>query len=165
MQLIFDASVSPIYRGVLAFFFVMNIVLALIVVFLDRDRRDATATWAWLFLLFVMPILGFIAYIFFGRAVRKKREKGFQHNQIDDALERVKKQLDDSTNHIENSDNPIVRKHADIAQTLMTKEPSFLSNNNKVEIFTDGHELYRQMKEDLRNAQTYIHMEYYVLET
>ncbi|MCD8844618.1 cardiolipin synthase [Staphylococcus gallinarum] len=164
MQLIFDASVSPIYRGVLAFFFVMNIVLALIIVFLDRDRRDATATWAWLFLLFVMPILGFIAYIFFGRAVRKKREKGFQHNQIDDALERVKKQLDDSTNHIENSDNPIVRKHADIAQTLMTKEPSFLSNNNKVEIFTDGHELYRQMKEDLRNAQTYIHMEYYVLE-
>ena len=164
MQLIFDASVSPIYRGVLAFFFVMNIVLALIIVFLDRDRRDASATWAWLFLLFVMPILGFIVYIFFGRAVRKKREKGFQHNQIDDALERVKKQLDDSTNHIENSDNPIVRKHADIAQTLMTKEPSFLSNNNKVEIFTDGHELYRQMKEDLRNAQTYIHMEYYVLE-
>ena len=54
-----------------------------------------------------------------------KKEKGFQHNQIDDALERVKKQLDDSTNHIENSDNPIVRKHADIAQTLMTKEPSF----------------------------------------
>ena len=50
----------------------MNIVLALIIVFLDRDRRDATATWAWLFLLFVMPILGFIAYIFFGRAVRKK---------------------------------------------------------------------------------------------
>lgn len=164
MQLIFDASVSPIYRSVLAFFFVMNIVLALIIVFLDRDRRDATATWAWLFLLFVMPILGFIAYIFFGRAVRKKREKGLQHNQIDDALERVKKQLDDSTNHIENSNNLIVRKHADIAQTLMTKEPSFLSNNNKVEIFTDGHELYRQMKADLRNAQTYIHMEYYVLE-
>lgn len=75
MQLIFDASVSPIYRGVLAFFFVMNIVLALIIVFLDRDRRDATATWAWLFLLFVMPILGFIAYIFFGRAVRKKGKK------------------------------------------------------------------------------------------
>lgn len=164
MQLIFDASVSPIYRGVLAFFFVMNIVLALIIIFLDRDRRDATATWAWLFLLFVMPILGFIAYIFFGRAIRKKREKGFQHNQIDDALERVKKQLGDSTNHIENSDNPIVRKHADIAHTLMTKEPSFLSNNNKVDIYTDGHDLYRQMKDDLRNSKSYIHMEYYVLE-
>lgn len=60
MQLIFDPNVSPIYRGVLAFFFVVNIILALLIVFLDRDRRDATATWAWLFLLFVMPILGFL---------------------------------------------------------------------------------------------------------
>lgn len=75
MQLIFDPSVSPIYRGVLAFFFVINIALAFIIVFLDRDRRDATATWAWLFLLFVVPILGFVIYIFFGRAVRKNVNK------------------------------------------------------------------------------------------
>ncbi|MDH9161650.1 cardiolipin synthase [Staphylococcus succinus] len=164
MQLIFDASVSPIYRGVLAFFFIINIVLALLIVFLDRDRRDATATWAWLFLLFVMPILGFIVYIFFGRGIRKKREKGFQHNQIEDGMNRVKAQLQDSTNHIFNSENPIVRKHADIAQTLMSKESSFLSNDNKVDIYTDGHDLYDQMKADLRNAKSYIHMEYYVLE-
>ncbi|KKI53545.1 Cardiolipin synthetase [Staphylococcus equorum subsp. equorum] len=71
MQLMFDTGISPIYRIVLAFFFLMNIVLALLIVFLDRDRRDATSTWAWLFLLFVMPILGFIVYIFFGRAVKK----------------------------------------------------------------------------------------------
>lgn len=46
MQLIFDPGVSPVYRGVLAFFFVINVILAFVIVFLDRDRRDATATWA-----------------------------------------------------------------------------------------------------------------------
>ena len=164
MQLIFDPSVSPIYRGVLAFFFVVNIILALLIVFLDRDRRDATATWAWLFLLFVMPILGFFIYIFFGRGVRKKRERGFAHNQIEDGMKRVEAQLKTSTNKISDSENPIVRKHKDIATTLLTKEPSFLSNDNNVDIYTDGHDLFAQMKEDLRNAKTYIHMEYYVLE-
>ncbi|AYX90872.1 cardiolipin synthase [Staphylococcus cohnii] len=163
MQLIFDPSVSPIYRGVLAFFFVINIALAFIIVFLDRDRRDATATWAWLFLLFVVPILGFVIYIFFGRAVRKKREQGFHHNQIDDVKERMKTQLSDATNKINHSDNRIVKKHADIVNTLLTKEPTFLSYDNNVDIYTDGHALFDQMKEDLRNAKTYIHLEYYVL--
>ena len=127
MQLIFDPSVSPIYRGILAFFFVINIALAFIIVFLDRDRRDATSTWAWLFLLFVVPILGFIIYIFFGRAVRKKREQGLHHNQIDDVKERMKTQLSDATNKINHSDNRLVKKHADIVNTLLTKEPTFLS--------------------------------------
>ncbi|MEX6357209.1 cardiolipin synthase [Staphylococcus cohnii] len=163
MQLIFDPSVSPIYRGVLAFFFVINIALAFIIVFLDRDRRDATATWAWLFLLFVVPILGFVIYIFFGRAVRKKREQGFHHNQIDDVKERMKTQLSDATNKINHSDNRIVKKHADIVNTLLTKEPTFLSYDNNVDIYTDGHALFDQMKEDLRNAKSYIHLEYYVL--
>ena len=163
MQLIFDPSVSPIYRGILAFFFVINIALAFIIVFLDRDRRDATATWAWLFLLFVVPILGFVIYIFFGRAVRKKREQGFHHNQIDDVKERMKTQLSDATNKINHSDNRLVKKHADIVNTLLTKEPTFLSYDNNVDIYTDGHTLFDQMKEDLRNAKTYIHLEYYVL--
>lgn len=163
MQLMFDTGISPIYRIVLAFFFLMNIVLALLIVFLDRDRRDATSTWAWLFLLFVMPILGFIVYIFFGRAVKKKRERGFEHNQIEDGLKRLRSQLQDDTNKISDSKNPIVRKHADIANTLLTKEQSFLSNNNNIDIYTDGHDLYDQMKQDLRNAKRYIHMEYYVL--
>ncbi|MFI9044947.1 cardiolipin synthase [Staphylococcus saprophyticus] len=163
MQLIFDPGVSPIYRGVLAFFFVINVILAFVLVFLDRDRRDATATWAWLFLLFVMPVLGFFIYIFFGRGIRKKRERGFAHNQIEDGMKRVQAQLQDSTNKISDSDNPIVRKHRDIATTLLTKEPSFLSNDNNIDIYTDGHDLFSQMKEDLCNAKTYIHMEYYVL--
>lgn len=163
MQLIFDPSVSPIYRGILAFFFVINIALAFIIVFLDRDRRDATATWAWLFLLFVVPILGFFIYIFFGRAVRKKREQGFHHNQIDDVKERMKTQLSDATNKINHSDNRLVKKHADIVNTLLTKEPTFLSYDNNVDIYTDGHALFDQMKEDLRNAKSYIHLEYYVL--
>lgn len=163
MQLIFDPSVSPIYRGILAFFFVINIALAFIIVFLDRDRRDATATWAWLFLLFVVPILGFVIYIFFGRAVRKKREQGFHHNQIDDMKERMKTQLSDATNKINHSDYRLVKKHADIVNTLLTKEPTFLSYDNNVDIYTDGHALFDQMKEDLRNAKSYIHLEYYVL--
>ncbi|MGT0186236.1 PLDc N-terminal domain-containing protein [Staphylococcus aureus] len=34
-----------------------------IIIFLERNRRTASSTWAWL-LLFVLPLIGFILYFF-----------------------------------------------------------------------------------------------------
>ena len=164
MQILFDAAVSPVYRGILAFFLVINVVLAFIIVFLDRDRREATSTWAWLFLLFIMPIVGFFAYIFFGRAVRKKRQTNKYYNPIDDDLHRKNYQQENPQKYIHEAYNPVVRKHIDIVKTLLTKEASFLSHNNHIDVYTDGHDLYRQMLEDMRNAKTFIHIEIYTLE-
>ncbi|RXK29471.1 PLDc N-terminal domain-containing protein, partial [Bacillus velezensis] len=50
-------SISFILFG---FFFVLNILLAVIMIF--KERRDASASWAWLLVLFFIPILGFILY-------------------------------------------------------------------------------------------------------
>lgn len=49
---------------------VINIILAL--GFLFIERREAGYTWAWLMVLFFIPILGFILYIFFGRNLKRK---------------------------------------------------------------------------------------------
>ncbi|WP_436870918.1 cardiolipin synthase [Staphylococcus arlettae] len=164
MQIILDPGISPIYKGILLFFFVINLGLAFIIIFLDRDRRDATATWAWLLLLFVMPIFGFIMYIFLGRMVKQKRALSISEGKlIEDDKQRVNQQLEDATDYVVDTEHQITKKHSDIVHTLLTREQSFLSNNNKVDIFTDGRKLFEQMKEDLRNAQTYIHMEYYIL--
>jgi cardiolipin synthase len=165
LQILLDASVSPIYRGILLFFFGINIILAFIIIFLDRDRRDATSTWAWLLLLFVMPILGFILYIFLGRTVKLKSSYySSKGDNVEDSRQRAKNQIEKSTGHVSADDDPITKKHEDIVHSLLVKDESFLSNNNHVDVYTDGHDLFDQMKEDLRNAQNYIHMEYYILE-
>ncbi|WP_052353745.1 MULTISPECIES: PLDc N-terminal domain-containing protein [Bacillaceae] len=44
---------------------VLNTMLAAGVLFFER--RDIGYTWAWLMVLFFVPILGFLIYIFFGR--------------------------------------------------------------------------------------------------
>ena len=53
--------------------FITNVVLAFVIIFLERDRRTASSTWAWLFVLFVLPVIGFILYLFLGRTVSKKK--------------------------------------------------------------------------------------------
>ena len=49
---------------------ILNIFLAIVLIFLER--RDASSTWAWLMVLFFIPILGFILYLMLGRQLRKK---------------------------------------------------------------------------------------------
>ncbi|MBU5900665.1 hypothetical protein JVW24_26465, partial [Vibrio cholerae O1] len=61
------------------------------------------------------------------------------------------------------TDNPVVEKQSDLVEMMLTREASFLSENNHVSIFTVGHELFNRMKQDLKDAQQYIHMEFYIL--
>lgn len=50
--------------------FILNIFLAAALVFLER--RDASSTWAWLLVLFFVPIAGFFIYLLLGRKLRQK---------------------------------------------------------------------------------------------
>ena len=50
--------------------FILNIFLAIALIFLER--RDPTSTWAWILVLFFIPLFGFILYLLFGRKLRRK---------------------------------------------------------------------------------------------
>lgn len=47
---------------------------------------------------------------------------------------------------------------------LLMKQDAFLTENNKIELFTDGHQLFDKVIEDIYNAKDYIHLEYYTFE-
>ena len=47
-----------------------NILLAIAVIFLER--KDPSSTWAWILVLFFIPLVGFILYLLFGRKLRQK---------------------------------------------------------------------------------------------
>ena len=70
-----EQKVTPweILLVLVAAWFVVNVLLAAVVVF--YERRSPASTWAWLFVLFFIPVLGFIIYLFLGRSV--SREKVF----------------------------------------------------------------------------------------
>ena len=57
---------------------VINEIAALFTVF--REKRDIAATWAWLLVLLLLPVVGFIIYAFLGRKLPQRR------------LERIKSQ-------------------------------------------------------------------------
>lgn len=54
-----------IIRRIIEVLWLINIGFAIWTVF--RTRRDIASTWAWLLVLSVFPVIGFIVYLFVGR--------------------------------------------------------------------------------------------------
>ena len=76
-----------IIRRILEVLWVINIALAVWTVF--RSRRSVVATWAWMLVLTILPGIGFILYLFFGRqlshdeifAIQEEQRKHIQRLQ------------------------------------------------------------------------------------
>lgn len=71
MKFMFGPDLGTFFTIILALGFVINLILAFIIIFLERNRRSASSTWAWLFVLFVLPLIGFILYFFLEEQFQK----------------------------------------------------------------------------------------------
>ncbi|MEW9698891.1 cardiolipin synthase [Paenibacillus sp. SI8] len=146
---------------VLTGLFVINILLALTVVFLER--RNVAATWSWLMVLLFIPILGFVLYVMLGQNL--SRRKLYKWNR--QMLERVKtltadqrKQLTDGTLPYM---TPMVGQYRDLIFMNVATNDAFLTQDNDVHIFTDGVSKFNDLLASINAAQGHIHIQYYIV--
>lgn len=141
-----------------AILLVVNIILAITIIFLERKKPSAA--WAWVFVLFFLPYIGFILYLFIGKPLRQKHLRRWMpkdsigiQEMIDDQKARV---LKDELN-IENFENAreLIHMNLQTNNALVTK-------NNHVELFNDGHEKFDALLRDIANATDHIHVQYYI---
>ena len=62
-----------------------NMLFAIAIVFFER--RDPKSVWAWLLLLFFLPGIGFVFYLFLGVDLRKR--KMFQEKELEDNIHEI----------------------------------------------------------------------------
>lgn len=140
--------------------FILNIVLAITIIFLER--KDASSTWAWILVLFFLPLFGFILYLLLGRQLRKKhlfRWEGQKDIGIDklinyqiDAIE--EDTLEFHAEHVEEYKNLI---HMNLKTSY-----SVLTQDNQIEIYDDGAKKFEKLIEDILSAKDHIHIQYYI---
>ena len=59
------------YMWLLEHMFLINVVFSFLIIFFQR--KNPTTVWAWLLLLYFIPILGFLLYMILGQNFRKER--------------------------------------------------------------------------------------------
>lgn len=150
-----------IYSILLGVLFFLNIVLAIIVIFLER--KDAASTWAWLMVLFFIPFLGFFMYLLFGQNLTKR--KLFQWE--DRKKIGIDKMLSDqiigiSTRNFE-FHNEVIENSRDIIYMHLVNNDAVLTQDNAVKIYTDGDDKFTALFDDIKAAKDHIHLQYYIL--
>lgn len=134
----------------------INTILAFYVVF--RRKRSVATAWAWLIILLIFPILGFILYGFLGRGLSQENLFAInKQNHI--GLRNVQKMIPRFQKRAGKSDT--AHKAQVAIEYFNQNREAPLSKNNKIKLYTDGHEKFRDLMSDIKNAKETINIEYY----
>lgn len=141
--------------------YVLDFIIALGIIFVDK--KNPTATLAWIVILFLLPVVGLAAYILFSQHIaRLKIDKysNVESRTRREVLDSQKKELDkhfldcDIFEH-ENWES-MVRLNLDYAD-------AFITGNEEVDIIIDGKMKFYRLFEDIKNAKESINICYFII--
>ncbi|QKS71215.1 cardiolipin synthase [Paenalkalicoccus suaedae] len=140
--------------------FLINILFAGIIIFIER--KDASATWAWVLILFFIPFLGFLVYIFLGQNLTRRRLFDWEGIKKIGIMDIIAKQIQQVQNPSFSYHDENIDPYRDLIFMHLINNDAILTKDNHVEVFADGHDKFRQLLQDLEDAKDHIHMQYYI---
>ena len=129
-----------------------------------HDKRDPVKALAWITVIALVPIVGMILYIMFGRNHRK--EKLFNRKEIKD-VEQIERMCSEQLRHMSDPDAEVrrtIRDNRDIITLLLNNNKAALTIHNRVRVLNNGKETFAAILESLKSATSSIHIEYYIFE-
>ncbi|WP_179232981.1 cardiolipin synthase [Paenibacillus rigui] len=138
---------------------VISLLFAIAIIFLER--RNIGVTWAWLMLLLLLPIIGFIIYIFLGQNLARQKVYRMRPRM----QERVREQMDLQGDQMQRGtfayNEPAIERFRHLIYMNLISSYSPLSQNNEVTVFTDGVRKFETLLECIAEAEQHIHILYY----
>lgn len=151
-------NIVTILLGIIIF---LNMSFAIVVIF--RERRDASSSWAWLLVLFFIPLLGFVLYLLFGQNLSRYHLFQWEERKKLGIEKLLSEQLEQIRNDTFDFRNDIGRQYKQLINMHLVNNDAVLTNNNNVDVYTDGKAKFDQLLEDIEQAKNHIHLQYYIL--
>ena len=150
-SLMFIGISSWIYT-ILAIGYAVTILSCIIIIL--SENRNPIKSLAWVTVLIFLPVVGLIFYIFFGRDLKGT------HIQLKHSKRTLKQKL--GGQEVNLTETNLKEANKQIIKLADTTGNPMLSTGNAIEIFTSGEEKFEALKKDLRAAQHYICLQYYI---
>ncbi len=159
MESIWDV-IQAVFGFIFQNMFILNTLFAIIIVFFER--RNPKSVWAWLMLLYFIPVIGFVFYMILGQDMHKQRM--FKIKEVEDNLNEAIREQEYwiKSKELEQQDTD-VSGYTDLIMYNLETSDAVLSDDNDIDIFTDGNEKFEALLEDMRQAQNFIHIQYYII--
>jgi len=138
----------------------VNIALAIITMF--RERREPSSLWAWILVMFFIPLFGFLLWVFVGRRLTKEKIFAKLEGSGIDYDELISEQSRALTTGTLVPDNEVARRNVHVIELLVSDDGARLSEDNLVRVFHDGKEKFDQLIADIYAATDHVHVYYYI---
>lgn len=152
-------SVALVWNWLMDHLVFMNLLFSVFIIFFQR--REPKSVWAWLLLLYFVPVVGFVFYLVIGQDMHKS--KMFRTKEIEDEVNTaIRRQEEIIYNRELEEVLPFLKNYSDLILYNLESSGAVLTDDNAIEVYTDGHDKFQALIEAIRQAKDYIHMEYYI---
>ena len=128
--------------------------LFFIIVIIMIEKKNPLYTILWIFLLTLMPYVGFFIYLFFGLTFKKKR--------VANKIYKLKKLR--SRKNVSESDREELRRWKGLITYLEMSTDNYITSNNDIQLYFTGKEFFSNLKKEIANAKKFINMEYFIFQ-
>lgn len=130
-------------------------ILGLIGVIISENRSPVKSL-AWTTILLLLPLVGIVLYIFFGRSIKNRRMISRRLSRKLRKYERMRGENNRNL-RLETSSMQLINTARSLCGT-----PFFADNS--IEIFTGGKKKFEALKADISRARKFINIQYYIFE-
>ncbi len=145
---------------------IINILYWLVLIFVSlqiiQQYTISSRASAWLFTIFVIPVFGVLLYYTFGSKRRKRKhyQKKLQSEQLE--INQVSKNIDEQAEQPFSKMTPQYQPFNALANMVRHESGHTITTGNNLKLLHNGEEKFDQLLEDIAQAKTFIHLEYYI---
>lgn len=137
-------------------FLIHQVIAVIAVIHVVMDNRQPAKTMAWALVIYFVPVVGIVAYLFFG--INRRRERLVSRRSMDQLTRRS------MLNFAEQRDLYLPEAHKPLIDLFVNQSFSLPFSHNHVEFLTDGYQFFTTLLHDIAQAREHIHIDIYIFE-
>ncbi|TLX77800.1 cardiolipin synthase [Labilibacter sediminis] len=156
----FIENLSSIIYSILIAVYAITIFMVIGVMILEN--RSPLKSLSWILVLFLMPGLGIVLYVFFGQNFRKQkiiRRKGLKNHEFISNIAHTQSKSLSKSGWLSNL---ALKEKENIVKLQLSNSNSVVTVGNKVTLLNNGDAKFAELLKELEKAQRFIHLQYYI---
>ena len=135
-------------------FLIWQVIAILAVIHVVMDNRQPAKTMAWALVIWFIPVIGLIFYLFFG--INTRKERYVSERSMNLLTKRSMLEFAEQQNlHLPEQQKPLIDLFVNQNLALPFKD-------NEVEIYTDGYAFFPALLAAIHEAKSHIHVDMYI---
>lgn len=137
-------------------FGIYQVFVILTIIHVVLDNRQPAKTMAWALVIWFVPVVGIVFYLFFG--VNTRKERLISQRSLDMLSKRSMLEF------VEQRDLHLPEEYKPIIDLFVSENFSLPFRDNEVKIHTDGYSFFHALLKEIASAKDHIHLDMYIFE-